>query len=196
MYYGSCQKIDQHNRFRQASLMMETKINTIHWHRRVNNTLLGMCVVDSYLLAVGCQGGSKYDTAGEFFTQLAEELIENTYEKRSMRKKHERVANNLAFTTGIKIEDVALPACRHLIGCTPTKRRKKAQPLNRAQGRCMTCKEPTSNVCRECQYWQPDPSSTQFWMCNKSGMKCMGDHIIVQHPEKIADASDDEDGAI
>jgi Transposase IS4 len=55
VYYSACGKIDQHNRLRQASLMLETKLKTVLWWRRVNISIFGMCVVDSFLLAQACQ---------------------------------------------------------------------------------------------------------------------------------------------
>ena len=64
IYYGSCGKIDQHNKVRQSSLMLETKLKTTLWSRRVNMTLLGMMIVDSFLLAQGCQGGRLIDYCG------------------------------------------------------------------------------------------------------------------------------------
>jgi Transposase IS4 len=52
LYYGPCGKIDLHNRFRQASLLLERKLANTAWDQRVNTTLFGMCVVDAYLLQV------------------------------------------------------------------------------------------------------------------------------------------------
>jgi Transposase IS4 len=187
IYYSACGKIDRHNRFRQASLMLETKLNTIVWHRRVNNSIFGMIVVDAYLLAVGCQGAAAWPTSGDFFTQLAEDLIENKYEARALRRREQRVDNSLAAQKGLAMAApvAALPAAMQLVGATPTKRRKRAEPTNRAQGRCMACKLPCSTVCRTCQHWQPDPKGTQFWICNKAGMGCMGDHILAMHPDQV-----------
>jgi Transposase IS4 len=54
IYYNSCARIDQHNKYRQVELMLERKVKTKEWWRRVSHTVLSMCVVDAYLLMVGC----------------------------------------------------------------------------------------------------------------------------------------------
>ena len=46
IYYSGCGKIDQHNRFRKASLLLEKKLKTTLWWIRVNMILFRMCVVD------------------------------------------------------------------------------------------------------------------------------------------------------
>jgi hypothetical protein len=72
--------------------MLETKLRTLQWDRRVNQTLFAMNVVDSYLLAVGCQGNNRWTTAGDFFVALASDLIDNNYEQRALRKRRDRLA--------------------------------------------------------------------------------------------------------
>ena len=49
-YYSVCSKIDHHNRCRQDDLKLEKKLRTMRWPTRVNNSLIAMCVVDSWLL--------------------------------------------------------------------------------------------------------------------------------------------------
>ena len=80
IYYSACGKIDQHNRLRQASLMLELKLKTTLWWRRVNMSLFGMCVVDAYLLAQASQG-RQWGSASEFILGLIDGLIENKYDK-------------------------------------------------------------------------------------------------------------------
>ena len=76
-YYAANDKIDQHNRFWQDDLMMERKLRTMDWDVQVNQTLLGMCMVDSYLLAQGCW--DRKVELRDFYTSLAEQLINNEY---------------------------------------------------------------------------------------------------------------------
>ena len=86
LYYKACGSIDRHNRIRQAYLQIEKKHKTVVWHRRVNMSIFGMCVVDAYLLMLGCRTGEDngFRTCKHFFAQLANELIENTYEQRAL----------------------------------------------------------------------------------------------------------------
>jgi Transposase IS4 len=50
LYYSTCGKIDQHNRSRQDTLNLEKKLETKQWQRRVNMSIFGMVVVDSWML--------------------------------------------------------------------------------------------------------------------------------------------------
>jgi hypothetical protein len=93
IYYGGCGKIDQHNRYQQASLALERKLHTNNWHRRVNMSIFGIICVDSFLLQQGCQG-NVYKTGAAYFARLAKELIENTYKMRALRKKKDRASFN------------------------------------------------------------------------------------------------------
>jgi hypothetical protein len=80
-YYSACGKIDGRNCHRQATLMLENKRPTQEWSRRVNMTLFGMIVVDSWLAFSACTGAA--ETQKEFYTLLAEELIDNSYDDES-----------------------------------------------------------------------------------------------------------------
>lgn len=50
LYYSCCAHIDRHNRCRQDDLRLEQKLGTHDWSLRVNLSVLGMCIVDSWLL--------------------------------------------------------------------------------------------------------------------------------------------------
>jgi hypothetical protein len=194
VYYGACARIDQHNRIRQSSLMLETKHKTTLWHRRVNMSIFAMVVVDAYMLSQGCQP-RRWKIAVDFFTKLSEELIDNKYEQRALRKRQARAVasgrvGNVLLPTHQNVESGVLKAEKQR--CAPTQRPKKGHPSHRAQGKCMVCRMLSCRVCRLCQQAQPDPWKKQYWICQKSGMHCMGAHILKDHPA-MADLSDDED---
>ena len=48
LYYAVCGRVDQHNRDRQDTLMIEKKLKTHDWSQRVNLTILAMIFVDTY----------------------------------------------------------------------------------------------------------------------------------------------------
>ena len=50
IYYDTTSSIDQHNRCRQDDLSIEWKLGTWDWSKRVNLSILGMCVVDSWFV--------------------------------------------------------------------------------------------------------------------------------------------------
>jgi len=70
-YYGCCAQIDQHTCCRQDDLRLENKLVTQDWSMRVNRFLLGMCVVDAWLLYSGARGGGAHRTQNEFYEDLA-----------------------------------------------------------------------------------------------------------------------------
>jgi hypothetical protein len=186
VYYGACSTIDRHNKCRQAYLQLEKKHKTTVWNRRVNMSIFGMCVVDAYMLMLGCrtQVHNGFQTSKHFFAKLAEELIDNTYELRAHRKRVARAAADL-LGPDKKRPPALVESTKQLVFPTPTKRKKKNNTLHHAQGRCLVCRNPTTHVCRECQGNQPNPREKQYWICNKPGKECMGAHILSQHPFAI-----------
>ena len=147
LYYSACGKIDLHNRIRQSSLPLETKLKTTLWWRHVNMSLFAMCVVDSFLLAQACQGPRRWLTASEFFVALVDDLINNQFETRVLRKREARAAAANEQGHFESSSNGVLEATKQLCAPTPTKRPKKCNPKHRAQGKCMACKGLTSHVC-------------------------------------------------
>jgi len=182
IYYSCCGKIDQHNRNRQAELKIETKLKTQKWDRRVNLSLFATMVVDSYHLMTGISPGRFCQRF--YYEKLAEQLIDNVFERRALRKRQDReeASDHGRIRKGPKI---AVPSSQQLTAPTPTKKMKKAKPTHREQGRCMFCSKPTSAVCRECQLAFPRANDTQYWICDKPGKVCLGYHILDKHPDKI-----------
>ena len=154
-------------------------------------SIFAMCVVDSFLLMSGCRGGFEtgFNTSKAFFIQLADELIDNTYEQRALRKRAARAAANDFIGGPDNRPTVVLPSAKQLAFPTPTKRMKKNNPLHHAQGRCMVCSNNTTHVCRDCQQYQPQPKEKQYWICNKPGKECMGVHILNRHPLSVKGSS-------
>jgi Transposase IS4 len=185
VYYEGCGAIDQHNRHRQDGLDLEKKVQTMGWHNRAAHSIFGMCVVDAYDLAFGCQGRKHHNGGFRFFIEdLITSLIDNKYDQRILRKRRDEAIKQEAAiggTTGVTVLDTH----RQLTGPTPTKRRKANRPEHRLQGSCMVCKKPTTHVCRSCQCFKNGPNDRQYWICNKAGKECMGKHILETHTECI-----------
>ena len=89
IYYGTCAKIDQHNRRRVDTLSIDRKIETKDWAKRINLSILGMILVDSFL--VFQQLIDVNANEGDFYASLAEELIDNNYDSTSLRRRAGRV---------------------------------------------------------------------------------------------------------
>ena len=187
IFYDGCQAIDKHNRVRQEQFNLEKKVQTMSWSNRANHSLLSMCFVDSYHLAKGCQGRINHLAGTRAYIEaLLTDLIDNDYDRRTLRRRREEVLAKEAAISGQSVPE--LDTSRHLTAPTPTKRRKANNPNHRAQGRCMVCKTIlTSHVCRACQCFKSSSNDKQFWICNKPGKVCMGKHLLEAHTECIAD---------
>ncbi|KAG7343793.1 hypothetical protein IV203_021801 [Nitzschia inconspicua] len=72
IYYDTCAAIDQNNWHRQDNLQIERKIETKNWATRVGTTILGMCIVDAWLVYKGATRTS--ETRSQFYSWLAEQL--------------------------------------------------------------------------------------------------------------------------
>ena len=172
--------------------MIERKVKTTTWWRRVNMSIFALCVVDVYLLMTGCQGvDSDFSTARDFFQVLAEQLIDNSYDQRALRKRAAREAASRGAMRSLS--NSCLSPTKQTISITPTKRYKRKNMNHRHQGRCHSCGHLTVYVCRACQKYQPDPKKKQFWICNKPGQPCMGDHILKRHPECVGTVDSDSE---
>jgi hypothetical protein len=155
-------------------------------------SIFAMCVVDAYILMTGCRGtNSGFENSREFFQKLAEELIDNTFDQRALRKRAERHAASRDPLRRLST-NTSLSPSKQMIAVTPTKRYKKKNLKHRHQGRCQSCGSMTVYVCRACQKYQPDTRSKQYWICNRPGQTCMGDHIVKRHPEFVKGDSDSE----
>ena len=131
---GGCGKIDQHNRGRQAGLMIEKKIRVESFDKRVATSLFGMVAVDAKNLFQGIRRGANYNASERvFYERLSEQLIDNTYDTRNLRARRPEakvLQEQVASLTN------TVPSSEHVIGTTPTKRRKKNHPTFLLQGRC------------------------------------------------------------
>jgi hypothetical protein len=136
LYYTTCGKIDQHNRCRQDTLNLEKKLETKEWHRRVNMSIFGMVVVDSWMLYKGCTGGGKMIQT-EFYKCLIDGLIDNTYYD-------EAQPANRVSTRSVSISTVPSSctsgANLHL---TPMKRKRQSTDSNSSHRKQYRCKSAT-----------------------------------------------------
>jgi Transposase IS4 len=79
VYYSACARIDQHNRCRRDDLGLKRSLQTHDRSVLVNLTLLGMIVVDSWLLHTGARGPLQTMLQNEFYESPALELIDNNF---------------------------------------------------------------------------------------------------------------------
>ena len=116
---------------------------TFDWSLRVNFTIFGIIIVDTWLAFKGCTSGSyERETQSPFYEFLAEELIDNTFDRIGTRRWP------VLPITGV-IQTVESPTC-----CTPTKRKRWTRNGNETpytfQGRCIECGHKCTLVCSGC----------------------------------------------
>jgi hypothetical protein len=189
IYYGSCGKIDQHNRHRQDTLNLESKLRVHDWSKRVNMTLFGMMVVDAWLAFSGCTNTTT--TQKDFYMHLAEEVIDNEYDNRNEAGRTGRVRRRTTrdpsvFYSPTIAARTGLPRSGEGAHITPTKRMRKKRdgtPTRHLfQGRCMVCDKKCTSLCSQCVDEGADPNLNCAYICTTKGSNlCFATHMTQKH---------------
>ena len=182
VYYNTCAAIDNHNRYRQSSLMMERKLGTKDWAMRINMSLVAICIVDAWLAYKQCTG--THETQANFYLALAEELIDNTYDEPNST----RARNNVNRSPSDPMFNHATGTARSGVSThlTPTKKKRKTKDgciTNHAkQGYCDECGRKTKWNCSKCMDEKDSYVEKDIWLCHTEiGRTCFADHIAKTH---------------
>ena len=123
------------------------------WSHRVNMVIFGICVVDTWL--AWKQATNARFSQSEFYTDLAEELINNNYDSvstatRGCRRRSNNSASSLELYDAISVHPRG-GVSAHLM---PTKKRRKDKTGRKSsfafQGRCAEYKKKTKYTCSLC----------------------------------------------
>jgi hypothetical protein len=136
VYYTTCGKIDQHNRCWQDTLDLEKKLKTHHWERRVNMSIFGMIIVDSWMLYKGCTGGTRLQQSA-YYKALIDDLIDCPLKSMPETRQSLDATAPSAAAWAVKVGTAGRGL--HL---TPTKRKGKSADrsnFRRTQRACRTC---------------------------------------------------------
>lgn len=182
LYYSACGMIDRHNRCRQDDLSIEKKLGTLDWSMRVNLSLLGMCIVDAWYAWNLCTGNTT-EKQKEFYSGLAEELIDNRYDIiGSGQRGRGRRDEDTSIADALLVD--GLPRCGIYAHLTPTKKKKKKSdgtitPYT-LQGRCKVCQSKTTFICSMCK--DDNNSDDETWLCwTNKGKMCFSEHMKLFH---------------
>ena len=186
LYYKTCAWIDRHNRHRQATLKLETKMQTHDWSKRVNMSLLGINIVDTWL-AYSQATGTKC-TQNEFYMDLAEELIDNNYDRvRGTASRGQQQSYSSSPTNDNLIHprtgELRAGVSAHL---TPTKKKRKRRDgsvtNHLKQGYCDECGKKTKYNCSECYDKSLEEGTAEKWLCHTdTGRNCFLNHMNKCH---------------
>ena len=141
---------------------------------RVNSSLLGVCIVDAWLLYKGGKGSRATMSQMEFYSKLAEGLIDNRFDEFGLRSRPDVVmpSEDEHLISGIKA---------HLTPTTRKRKRSDGSVTNSCyQGRCTVCKSTFKSkyICSECR----DVKKKEFWLCHAhTGRKCFEKHLEEVH---------------
>ena len=139
-----------------------------------------MCIVDAWLEFHGCRGGASCPTTQrEFYEDLAERLIDNSYDGLGRRNRVGGTASPARAPTN----DHSIGVYEHL---TPTKRKKRTREgfatKYTMQGRCMECNLPgTTQVCSECTENLSNTKTDHFLCSTRKWKQCFRAHIQKYH---------------
>jgi len=175
VYYQSCAQIDRLNRCRQDDLRLEHKCGTHDWSTRVNMSILGMCVVDSWILYAGARGPLGRETQAQFYEDLEADLIENRFDSTGLRDR--AVSGSAAGPPEV--------ASSYGVGThlTLTLKRRKLIDSSKsaflAQRNCRVCRTRQTNLvcstCREC-------GGEEVFLCApREGRQCFSQHLRATH---------------
>jgi len=173
-YYATCSQVDRHNRCRQDDLMLEKKFEVKEWSARVNTSLLAICVVDAWKLYCGAMHNRGRMTPHQFYTQLAEGLIDNSMDAIGLRQRQSDAPDVEEMESGSGIGT-------HLTPTTRTRRTSNGRDSNAIyQGRCDICKgtKKSKFVCSTCKrLYRKD-----VFICHhQTGRDCFKKHVEMCH---------------
>ena len=184
IYYDACAMIHRHNRHWQNTLALEVKLGTHNWGMRVNLSIFGMIVVDTWLAYSQCTGNTK-ENQKYLYTALSEELIDNTYDMINGEGDWMMVTGLLKAQTCMnKRQGIHEQAYLHTSHLQNEKTARDGSELPYSlQGRCNVCKKLTIYACSLCQ--DQNPNASEVWLCyTKTGRTCFATHITTFHEEK------------
>ena len=171
--YDTCSQIGIHNRCRQDDLKLEKKFEVKDWSTHVNTTLLGTCIVDAWKLYIGSRGSKRHMSPNEFYFQLADELIDNSEDRVTLRQRSEEFEESPS--------SIGCGVGTH-VAVTNRKRRKADGTVISAvyQGRCAICKGSKKSkficsTCRDCH------QKEVFIFHGQTERDCFKRHVDFQH---------------
>jgi len=139
---------------------------------RVNTSLLAINIEDSWLLYKGTRNGQSLMTPNEFYSQLADGLIENTFGIRTGNSQEviNREENTLRSGIGPHLT----------VGNRKRKRSNGSDTNSWYQGRCKVCRsgKKSKYVCSHCTL----ENNSEFYVCHPSTHRnCFSDHLNSSH---------------
>ena len=136
---------------------MERKMVTQDWAKRINISILSICIVDTWLSHSGIIEVNT-EWHNDFYGYLTEELIDNSYDETGGRSRSEVIPSRMLINdlgTSPLIQNDVSGRCGLSIYLTPTKRKihdnRGNYSANILQRRCSLCRFKTAWCCNKCK---------------------------------------------
>eukprot|EP00984_Skeletonema_dohrnii_P004183 scaffold1462_cov164-Skeletonema_dohrnii-CCMP3373.AAC.1 len=171
-YYDGAGIIDNHNRVRQADLMMDRRLGTQVWDKRCGFGIAGMIFTDAFFFYQKTVGDNQDECPNEFFSGLADEMIDN---KIGVRETRARVVSPAELDSVMEDNTNNEPTLRATLRVKPNAKANKDGTPKLAQGRCGgKCGQQSTRVCSKCTH-ATDPAQKQYFFCLPcKGKECDG----------------------
>lgn len=162
----------------------------------MNFGILGICFVDTFYLYQAVVHPDNRDSCpNEFFSQLADELVDNTVGERPTRRITD-ATNDDDEEEETDDEEEVVPVLVQTIKQKPNAKNKSGTPKAH-QGRCMdeACKSQTTMVCNVCTDMTRE-DTMQYWFCStgkKGHKKCWENHVKEVHSNSNNDDEEEDD---
>jgi len=151
------------------------------WSKRVNLSIFGMIVVDSYLAKKSCTGVN--ESPHEFFSRLADQMIDQGRITRAQKRVLKEADAIAADSTSRKRPASAAMSSGFGPHLTPTKKKRSPDKAGKTstyanQQRCSCCSKKTTWSCSEC-YLRDDKIVA---LCHtRLRDSCWSDHVKRHH---------------
>ena len=163
-YYDGAGIIDNHNRVRQADLMADRRLGTTQWDMRVGLGIAGIIFTDAFFFYQKTLGSDHQDECpNEFFSGLADDMIDNTIGVRATRARNVSPAElDSAEEDNTNNE----PTLRPTLKVKPGSAKNSDGTPKQAQGKCQKkgCNKQSTRVCSKCTH-PTDTTQKQYWFC-------------------------------
>jgi hypothetical protein len=163
--------IDRHKRCRQDDLMPKCLYHTQDWSIHVNNSLIGVIILDSRLLYAGARGPLRSMKQRTSYKILSLEFIDNVFD-----------SVGLSARAGSSVPSQLKPMSGIGPHATSTKKRARdkegQEKLSRAQRNCVVCGGRATKVCSSSR----EEGRDEVFVCDSSkGRVCFSSHVRTEH---------------
>jgi hypothetical protein len=143
----------------------------------VNLSVVGMCVVDAYIVFKSVARNESI-TQRDFYIELPHQLIDNVFDSLGLRGRQTIATESVVYNEGELTSGVDI----HLNPVKSNKRKSDGSSTTyRAQGRCRACQVKSTNMCSGCAKDTSLGDKVPFIGHTTTGRMCWPTHVKTVH---------------